>query len=119
VAVLPFHTSTPFHPVIDGLAEYLGIERGASEAEVAARLKERAPAVWEDGAHDFDDMVKIVSRLVSPGEATGETMRHDTIAVRRLRPWICSARWRWRRLVASPRDGRGRTCTGPIRRRSI
>jgi hypothetical protein len=82
----PFHTSTPFHPIVDSLVHHLGAERGAPRDQIGPRIRELIAA---SGFHfqeetDLTEASDLIFEMVSPGALTGEAVR-ETPPVRRAR----------------------------------
>jgi class 3 adenylate cyclase len=83
----PFHTSTPFHPIVDSLEQHLGLERGTSRDQIGSRihaLLETSGLRLEDGS-DLGQASGLISDMVSPGTLDSETLAHETPPVRRSR----------------------------------
>jgi class 3 adenylate cyclase/tetratricopeptide (TPR) repeat protein len=84
----PFHTSTPFHPIIENLEQQLGLERGrASRAEIAPKIAAllTANGVSTSDALDVREASLVISEMVASDAYESEQVAPETPVVRRAR----------------------------------
>jgi len=82
----PFHTSTPFHPIVESLEHYLGIERGAPREHIGPRIQKFLSTVWMPSAEESAvvEASNLIGEMVSGGTSAVETSS-ETALVRRSR----------------------------------
>jgi class 3 adenylate cyclase/tetratricopeptide (TPR) repeat protein len=84
----PFHTSTPFHPIIENLEQQLGLERGrSSRADIAPNIEAllTANGVSSSDTLDVRDASLVISEMVASDAYTTERTAPETPGVRRAR----------------------------------
>jgi class 3 adenylate cyclase/tetratricopeptide (TPR) repeat protein len=81
----PFHQSTPFYPVIEGL-EHWGIGRGGASGDRVGKILELFSAT---GLHlappALVESVNLIADIVSPSRSDDESAVHETPVVRRAK----------------------------------
>jgi class 3 adenylate cyclase/tetratricopeptide (TPR) repeat protein len=80
----PFHQSTPFYPIIEGL-EHWGIARGGASGDRGAILELFAATGLSLAPPDRVEAVNLIAGIVSPSRAYDESAVHETPVVRRAR----------------------------------
>ena len=81
----PFYENTPFHPIIESLEHYLGLERSSARDEVDARVREvlSSSGIRFDGDLDSSSAAHLIVELMSPRTADADAQPLETPAMRR------------------------------------
>lgn len=81
----PFYENTPFHPIIESLEHYLGLERSSSRDDADTRVKAllSASGVRFDGDIDMSAATHLIVELMSPWAPSADSQPVETPAMRR------------------------------------
>jgi class 3 adenylate cyclase/tetratricopeptide (TPR) repeat protein len=81
----PFHTTTPFHPIIESLEHYLVVDRGTPRHRLGPRVSGlfSASGLSFEGESDLAEATDLVVELISPTGPEDEHAVRETPAVRR------------------------------------
>jgi class 3 adenylate cyclase/tetratricopeptide (TPR) repeat protein len=83
----PFHTGTPFHPIVESLEQHVGVGPGESRDQTSRRIKDALAQrrLHSEDESELNEASGLIAEMVSPGLQNADNASPQTADVRRSR----------------------------------